>query len=208
MRCRIAQVVHLPTRRSAEPIETNKAKQTHVSGRGVASTPSEGQHRHRTLAGAVPCSAAQPGDLVLAEPGHAEPLDQAVHPRGGHPIDVGLLDDGDQGLLSPPARLQNDGKYEPCRSRGMASSIWPTRVSQAAARPGQLGLWQRRQSCEPASRSSMDALSDDTGRQSIVVTGLRSLFRTQWQTSGDDPKTSVMLMRRMDRCSRQEVLQH
>jgi hypothetical protein len=49
---------------------------------------------------------AQPGHLVLGHAGDAELLDQPVHPPGRHPVDRGLLDHRDQGLLGPSARLQ------------------------------------------------------------------------------------------------------
>ena len=50
--------------------------------------------------------AAEPADGVLAHPLQAELLDQPVDLAGRDPVDVGLLDDRDQGLLGPPARLQ------------------------------------------------------------------------------------------------------
>jgi len=49
---------------------------------------------------------AQPGDLVLAHVVQAELFDQPVDLAGGDPVDIGLLHHRDQGLLSPPARLQ------------------------------------------------------------------------------------------------------
>src|SRR4029450_6540297 len=49
---------------------------------------------------------AQPGDLVLGRSGDAQLLHQPIHPPGADAVDVGLLDDRDQGLLGPPARFQ------------------------------------------------------------------------------------------------------
>jgi hypothetical protein len=40
----------------------------------------------------------------------AQLLDQPVDPPGADAVDVGLLHDGDQGLLGPPARLQEAGE--------------------------------------------------------------------------------------------------
>jgi hypothetical protein len=51
-------------------------------------------------------AAAQPGDLVLGHALQAHLLDQPVDLAGRNPIDIGLLDDRDQGLLGAPARLQ------------------------------------------------------------------------------------------------------
>ena len=42
---------------------------------------------------------AQPGHLILGHPGQAQGLHQPVHLAGRDPVDIGLLDDGDQGLL-------------------------------------------------------------------------------------------------------------
>jgi len=53
---------------------------------------------------------AQPGDLVLGQAGNAKLLDQPIDPPGADAVDVGLLDDRDQGLLGPPAGLQERGK--------------------------------------------------------------------------------------------------
>jgi hypothetical protein len=44
--------------------------------------------------------------LVLAHPGDAQLLDQPVDLASAHAVDIGLLDDRDQRLLGPPARLQ------------------------------------------------------------------------------------------------------
>src|SRR4029450_3386733 len=49
---------------------------------------------------------AQPGDLVLGQSGDAQLLHQPIHPPGADAVDVGLLDDRDQGLVAPPARFQ------------------------------------------------------------------------------------------------------
>ena len=51
-------------------------------------------------------AAAQPGDLVLAQVVQAHLLHQPVDLAGRDAVDVGLLDHRDQGLLGPPARLQ------------------------------------------------------------------------------------------------------
>ena len=51
-------------------------------------------------------AAAQPGDLVLTQLVQARLLHQPVDLAGGDPVDIGLLDDGDQGLLGAAARLQ------------------------------------------------------------------------------------------------------
>jgi hypothetical protein len=51
-------------------------------------------------------AAAQPGDLVLAQVVQAHLLDQPVDLAGRDAVDVGLLDDRDQGLLGPPAWLE------------------------------------------------------------------------------------------------------
>jgi hypothetical protein len=77
---------------------------------------------------------AQPRHLVLADSGQPEGLHQPVDLAGRHPVDVGLLDDRDQRLLAAPARLQQAREVRPGAQPGMASSIEPTRVSQARSR--------------------------------------------------------------------------
>jgi hypothetical protein len=49
-------------------------------------------------------------DLVLAHSLQPQLGDQPVDFAGRHPVDVGLLDDRDQGLLGAPARLQKRGE--------------------------------------------------------------------------------------------------
>jgi hypothetical protein len=53
---------------------------------------------------------AQPRHLVLAQVAQAHLLHQPVDLAGGNPVDICLLDDRDQRLLSTPARLQEAGK--------------------------------------------------------------------------------------------------
>jgi hypothetical protein len=55
-------------------------------------------------------AAAQPGDLVLGHALQAHLLDQPVDLAGGDPVDIRLLDDRDQRLLGPPARLEKRGE--------------------------------------------------------------------------------------------------
>ena len=49
---------------------------------------------------------AHPRDLALGDPLQAQRLHQLVHPPGGDALHVGLLDDGHQRPLRPPAGLQ------------------------------------------------------------------------------------------------------
>ena len=62
---------------------------------------------------------AEPRHLVLADPGEAQGLDQPVDLAGGDPVDIILLDDGDQGLLAAPPRLQEAGKVAALPQLGM-----------------------------------------------------------------------------------------
>jgi hypothetical protein len=55
-------------------------------------------------------AAAQPADGVLAHRLQPQLLDQPVDLAGRDAVDIGLLDHRDQGLLSPPARLQERRK--------------------------------------------------------------------------------------------------
>ena len=71
-------------------------------------------------------AAAEPADGVLAHPLQPQLLDQPVDLAGRDPVDIGLLDHRDQGLLGPPARLQERREVaDPVRSLGMASSSSP-----------------------------------------------------------------------------------
>ena len=79
-------------------------------------------------------AAAQPRHLVLGQVVQAQLLDQPVDLAGGHPVDVGLLHDGDQGLFGPPARLQEAGEVGALAQPGIASSSSPTRVSHLRGR--------------------------------------------------------------------------
>jgi hypothetical protein len=58
-------------------------------------------------------AAAEPADGVLAHPLQPELLDQPIDLTGRDPVDIGLLHHRDQGLLSPPARLQERREIAP-----------------------------------------------------------------------------------------------
>jgi len=54
---------------------------------------------------------ADPRDLGLGDPGiRSKRLDEIVDLPGGHPMDVGLHDNGVEGLVDPPPAFQNRGK--------------------------------------------------------------------------------------------------
>jgi hypothetical protein len=53
---------------------------------------------------------AQPRDLILGHPGQPQRLHQPVDLAGRHPVDIRLLDDGDQRLLTAAAGLQEAGE--------------------------------------------------------------------------------------------------
>ena len=80
-------------------------------------------------------AAAQPGDLVLAHAVQPQLLDQPVDLAGRHPVDIGLLDDRDQGLFSPPARLQEAREVAArCAAWG-----WPARAPRPGCPSGEVG---------------------------------------------------------------------
>jgi hypothetical protein len=76
---------------------------------------------------------AQPGDLVLGQPGDAQLLHQPIHPPGADAADPGLLDDRDQGLLGPPARFQEAREVGALAQPGDRQLQSPTRVSKCEA---------------------------------------------------------------------------
>ncbi len=61
---------------------------------------------------------AQPGHLILADPGQPQGLHQPIHLTGRHSIHIGLLDHRDQRLLRAAAGLQEAGEVRACPELG------------------------------------------------------------------------------------------
>ena len=91
---------------------------------------------------------ADPRDLALGDPGvRAQGLDQVVDRSRGHAVDVGLHDDGEQGLVDPAAPFQQDGEETARPQLGDAQpqvaglggeGLLPVAVAQGGARVGVL----------------------------------------------------------------------
>jgi hypothetical protein len=86
-------------------------------------------------------AAAHPRDLVLGQSPEPHLLDQAVDLAGAHPVHIRLLDDRDQRLLRPPARLQERRQIAPGpKARDLKLDLPNPRVPTAITIPAALRL--------------------------------------------------------------------
>src|SRR5438034_7884815 len=77
---------------------------------------------------------ADAADLTLTHRLNTQLLDQPLHLPRRHAIRVGLHHHPSKACSERLRALRKLGRYDPCRSFGIASSIVPTRVSHSRER--------------------------------------------------------------------------